>query len=142
MDEEIKKELGEVILSDLKALRSLPAGSQEKSRAIDDLVKLYKLKVDESKLEYDSEIFYAKLDSDVAARNAETEEKKEQKKTETILAAVSQSLKGGELFLDLIGIMAYCGICNQGFGFEESGGFTSMTFKNHLGRGFSALIGR
>ncbi|MBP5693404.1 MAG: hypothetical protein J6W86_06825 [Bacteroidales bacterium] len=142
MDEEIKVLLGEVILKDLNAILDLPAGSAEKSRAVDDLTKLYKLKYDESRLEFDSEKFYAEMDSEDAARKANAEERKAEKKTETILAAAGQSLKVGELILDLLGIIAYCGIANQGFAFEESGGFTSMTFKNHLGKGFSALIGR
>ena len=53
MDKEMKDLLEEEIKSMIQNLSSLPSGSKEKSTAIDDLVKLYKLRIEETKNEWD-----------------------------------------------------------------------------------------
>ena len=52
MDENsIKELLSEEIAEEIQALSTLVAGSKEKSTAIDDLTKLYKLSIEESRSE-------------------------------------------------------------------------------------------
>ena len=53
MSYEIEKELEEVILAESKELRSILAGSEEHSRQIEDLTKLYKAYVDIKKIKQD-----------------------------------------------------------------------------------------
>ena len=54
MSEEIKDLLSGEIESEIQALSSLESGSKEKSAAIDDLVKLYKLRIEETKVYWDA----------------------------------------------------------------------------------------
>lgn len=51
MKEELKNLLVEEIKSEIQDLSSLSPGSKEKSTAIEDLAQLYKLKIEESKLD-------------------------------------------------------------------------------------------
>lgn len=47
--DEIRNLLGEEIKGEIQKLSSLNAGSDEKSKAIDDVAKLYRLKIEEEK---------------------------------------------------------------------------------------------
>ena len=59
MDENsIKELLSEEIAEEIQALSTLEAGSKEKSTAIDDLTKLYKLRIEESKSEWEADEKY------------------------------------------------------------------------------------
>ena len=52
---EIRDLLNEEIKSQIKDLASLETGSKEKSSAVDDLANLYRLSIEETKLELDAE---------------------------------------------------------------------------------------
>ena len=52
---EIRDLLNEEIKSQIKDLASLATGSKEKSSAVDDLANLYRLSIEETKLELDAE---------------------------------------------------------------------------------------
>lgn len=59
MDENsIKELLSEEIAEEIQALSTLVAGSKEKSTAIDDLTKLYKLSIEESRSEWEADEKY------------------------------------------------------------------------------------
>ncbi len=53
MNEEIRDLLGEVIKTEIRNLSTLDAGSKEKSIAIEDLAKLYRLRIEETRNEWD-----------------------------------------------------------------------------------------
>jgi hypothetical protein len=74
MDEEIKDLLAEEIKSGIRDLSSLQSGSEEKSIAIDDLVKLYKLRIEETKNEWDFNEKYDAHESDKQFKKAQLEE--------------------------------------------------------------------
>lgn len=116
MDEEIKKMLGEEIKARLSNLSSLDADSKERSEAVDDLVKLYKLRIEEVKTELDY-----KKEIDEHERNDQTkkEQLSEQRK--------DRWLKLGITTAELIfyGIWMY-----KGFRFEEKGTICSSVFKD------------
>ena len=71
MNEEIRDLLGEEIKTEIRNLSTLEAGSKEKSTAIEDLAKLYKLRIEETKNEWD---FSEKYD----AREGDKQLKKDQ----------------------------------------------------------------
>lgn len=49
MGENIKELLNEEIAAEIQAISSLDSGSEKKSKAIEDLAKLYRLRIEESK---------------------------------------------------------------------------------------------
>ena len=51
MGENIKELLNEEIAAEIQAISSLDSGSEKKSKAIEDLAKLYRLRIEESKNE-------------------------------------------------------------------------------------------
>lgn len=55
MGENIKELLNEEIAAEIQAISSLDSGSEEKSKAIEDLAKLYRLRIEETKSELDAE---------------------------------------------------------------------------------------
>ena len=55
MSENIKELLNEEIAAEIQAISSLDSGSEEKSKAIEDLAKLYRLRIEETKSELDAE---------------------------------------------------------------------------------------
>ena len=56
--EQLKDLLSEEIKTQIQDLSKLDPGSAEKSKAVDDLATLYKLKIDETKMELDFEWDY------------------------------------------------------------------------------------
>ena len=124
MDEEIKDLLGEEIKSEIRDLSSLPSGSKEKSSAIEDLVKLYKLRIEETKNEWDTNEKYYAHESDKQFKKAQL---KEQVKDRYFRLGV----EAAGIILPLI----FYGIwMRKGFKFEETGTFTSTTFRGLFNR--------
>lgn len=116
LDEEIAKEFED--------LYSMESGSKERSAAVDDLVKLYKLKIEEDKIEYDAE---DKFSSQKRNKEAEDIRIQEQKKDRWIKVCVT----GAELMIPLV----FYGIwMQQGFKFEETGAYSSTTFRGLINR--------
>jgi len=113
MNEEIKDLLGEEIKSGIQDLSSLPSGSKEKSSAIDDLVKLYKLKI-----EYD-------------ARESDKQFKKVQLEEQVKDRYFRLGVEAAGIILPLI---FYAAWMHKGFKFEETGTFTSTTFRGLFNR--------
>lgn len=124
MNEEIKEMLGEEIKAELSDLSSFDIGSKEKSEAIDNLVKLYKLKIEETKTELDYE-----KEIDEHKRNDQT--KKEQLSEQVKERYFRVGIAAAELVLPLI---FYAVWMKKGFKFEESGTYTSTTFKGLFNR--------
>jgi len=107
MDEEIKHLLENEIKTEIRKLSTLETGSEEKSTAIEDLAKLYRLRIEETRSERD---FNEKVKDRYFRLGVE----------------------GAAIILPLI----FYGIwMRRGFKFEETGTFTSTTFKklfNHF----------
>lgn len=124
MDEEIKEMLGEEIKAGLSDLSSLETGSKEKSEAIDDLVKLYKLKIEESKAEMD---YSKEIDEHERSDQAKREQLSEQVKDRYFKLGIAAA----ELVLPL---MFYAVWMKRGFQFEKDGTYTSTTFRGLFNR--------
>ena len=114
--EELKELLEEEIAEEIQELSSLATGSEEKSSAIEDLSKLYKLKIEETKMELDFE---------------DGQMKKEQLSEQVKDRYFKVGIAAAELILPL---MFYAVWLQKGFKFEETGAFTSTTFRGLINR--------
>ncbi|GHV42290.1 hypothetical protein FACS189490_10950 [Clostridia bacterium] len=124
MDEEIKELLGEEIKEQIKDLSALQPGSIEKSDAIDDLAKLYKLRIEETKNEWE-------FDEKYESRKKEEELKKEELKGQAKDRYFRVGVEAVGIILPLV---FYAVWMKKGFKFEETGTFTSTTFRGLFNR--------
>lgn len=103
--------LREEIESELEDLSHLQTGSDEKSKAIEDLAALYKLTIDESKSERDQKDL-------------------ELKETQSSFEAKSRYLRlGADIAGIVLPLIFYAFWMCKGLKFEETGSFTSTTFR-------------
>lgn len=131
MDKEIEDLLREEIKNQIEGLSDFESGSEEKLKAIKGVAELYKLKIDEEKAKADSsdkeERREAELDFGQRECILKEEEAKELKKDRLIRACIS----GAELVLPLL---FYAVWMRKGLKFEETGTFTSTTFRGLFNR--------
>ena len=130
-EKNIDELLSEEIAAQIKALSDLQSGTKEKSTAIDDLTKLYKLRIEENKSVWDADEKYNRrmMDEESVTKDGDFKERQiaEQVKDRYFRVGIA----GAELLLPLI----FYGIwMNKGFKFEETGTFTSSTFKGLINR--------
>ena len=124
MDEEIRRLLGEEIKTEIQKLSSLESGSKEKSTAIEDLATLYRLRIEETKNELD---FDEKYDSRASDQLLKKELMNEQVKDRYFRLGV-------EAASILLPMMFYAVWMRRGFKFEETGTYTSTTFRGLFNR--------
>lgn len=164
---EIKSLLDGVIEQEIQNVEALSSGTDEKSKAIQNLATLHKLRIEEIKAETEAEEKHERrvmdseqrkaeltlkekqteadskhkgaelalkereLNSKDADRAQEEELQKRQARDQMVDRCVRTGVAVGELVLPLV----FYGIwMNKGFKFEETGSFTSTTFKNLLNR--------
>lgn len=144
MNEE--KDLLDGVIEELVGnLNTLEDGSKEKSSAIDDIAKLYKLRIDNVKVMIDEDDKYNRRVSEDNNFLKEIEFKEQQLAQELELREKEMELKQKELdelkndryfktglavFELVVTIVAYNAWTNRGFRFEENGTIRSNTFKN------------
>ena len=131
MADEIKDLLNEEIKNQISDLAKLEAGSKEKSIAIDDLTKLYKLRIEESKNELDDEEKEARRLMEDRQFDDETLVKEKQLNEQVKERWFRLGIAAAELVLPLIFYGAWM---SKGFKFEETGAFTSTTFRGLINR--------
>ena len=124
MDEEIRKLLEEEIKAEIRDLSTLEPGSKEKSTAIEDLAKLYKLRIEETKNEWDFNEKYESRDSDIQFKKDQLEEQVEDR-------YFRFGVEAAGIILPLI---FYAIWMKRGFKFEETGTYTSTTFRGLFNR--------
>ena len=120
--------LSEEIAVQIKALSDLQSGSKEKSTAIDDLTKLYKLRIEENKSVWDADEKYNRRMMDGESVTKDNDFKERQIAEDRYFRV---GIAAAEL---LIPLMCYGIWMNKGFKFEETGTFTSSTFKGLINR--------
>jgi hypothetical protein len=142
MNEEIKDLLGEEIKAEISDLSTLETGSKEKSAAIEDLAKLYKLRIEETKTEwdfgekYDRRIMENEQHEKQIKSEAENREREEHFKKEQLAEQVKERyfrfvVEAAGIALPLV---FYAVWMKRGFKFEETGTYTSTTFRGLFGR--------
>lgn len=139
---EIKTLLDGVIETEISKLRSLPSGDEKRGAAIRELVSLHKLRIEEIRAQadveekserrkMDSKKQEAELTARDADRNREDEAQARQLREQKIDRYVRTGVAAAELILPLV----FYGIwMKRGFKFEESGVYSSTTFKNLFNR--------
>lgn len=132
MDENsIKELLSEEIAEEIQALSTLEAGSKEKSTAIEDLTKLYKLRIEENKSEWEADEKYNRRVMEDEA-NARDDELKQIQIAEQVKDRYFRlGIAAAELMIPL---MFYGVWMKKGFKFEETGTYTSTTFRGLFNR--------
>ena len=118
--EMLEKRIGEV----LDELANTEFGNEEREAVIEELTKLYKLKIDETKslLDYDEK---------TQIREADERFKQEQMKEQVKDRWIRVGTAAAELVIPLI----FYGIwMRRGFEFEETGAYTSTTFRGLFSR--------
>lgn len=130
-DRNIEELLSEEIAKQIQALSGFEAGSKEKSAAIDDLVQLYKLRIEENKSMWDADEKYNSRIADNEAKEREEEIKRQQIAEQVKDRYFRAGIAGAELILPLI----FYGIwMDKGFRFEETGTISSQVFRGLINR--------
>lgn len=130
-EKSIEDLLSEEIAAQIQDLGRFKTGSNEKGAAIDDLTKLYKLRIEENKSIWDADEKYNRrvMEETINARDDEIKRTQieEQKKDRYIKVCIA----GAELMIPLL----FYGIwMRKGFKFEETGTITSATFRGLISR--------
>lgn len=131
MNEELIMMLDEAIKAGIEKLGSLEYGSEEYSEMVEDLTKLYKLRIEDSKVatEYNKE-----LDND-DFRRVQMEKEEQARKEQLTEQRIDRCVRVGIATVELIvPIIFYNLWMKRGFKFEETGSFTSTTFKGLINR--------
>ena len=146
---EIKSLLDEVIEAEIAYVGSLSPEDEKKSKAIQHLADLHKLRIDEIKSKTDADekrlrramdskqhraeltLKERQADGDEAARANEEQFKQHQLNDQVLDRYVKIGVATAELVLPLV----FYGVwMKRGLKFEETGTFTSQTFKNLFNR--------
>ena len=131
MKEELKNLLVEEIKSEIQDLSSLSPGSKEKSTAIEDLAQLYKLKIEESKLDIERTEKIKRRVMDTNIQNNDATLKDFQMSEQVKDRYFRLGIAAAEIILPLV---FYAAWMNRGFKFEEKGTYTSTTFRGLFNR--------
>lgn len=111
--EKVKELLTEEIVEEIESLSELPYGTQEHSEAIGNIDKLCRIKVEMDKIEKDAK----------------------EKRVQLEEAKKDRWIKIGLTTMEVILPLGFYGIwMRKGFKFEETGAFTSTTFKGLINR--------
>ena len=138
MEDEIRKVLTEEILSEFESLKNLEYGSKEKQMAVEDIAKLYKLELEERKSDADwNETCNRRLmeskreDRELDRQESEDQFKKDQLAEQAKDRYVRLGLEAAGIILPLA---FYAVWMKKGFKFEETGIYTSTTFRGLFNR--------
>ena len=130
MDEEIKDLLDEEIKSQINTISGMDVDDENYSKAVDSLVKLHKLRIEETKTITDLEDRTYKRENDEKTCKLSEEIRQEQLLEQKKERYIRIGLDVAGL---LVPIMFYSAWMRKGFKFEETGTFTSTTFRGLFG---------
>lgn len=148
-DVNVRSLLEQEIAAEFDDLGSLDAGSKEKTTAIDNLVKLYRLRIDDDRNAWDFDEKYNRrimeneqhqldgqlrekqIDGEADSRERELELKKAQMREQSLDRWINVGIQVG---LGLVGIFAYDCWYRRGLKFEETGTITAPMTKNLLSK--------
>lgn len=138
MDEQIRQALANEILSQLNGLSDLESGSKEQQTAVENVTKLYRLGLEDVKADtdYDEKLYRR----DVDAQHEQDELDKQTREEEFKRNQLSEQTKdryfrlGIEVAGIILPLMFYASWMKKGFKFEETGTYTSTTFRGLFNR--------
>lgn len=138
MNEEIITMLDEQVKAELEGLSSLSVGSKEHAEAIEGLVKLYRLRIDDSKaaMEYNKEIddyeFRKKqMEQEENFHNKQLEREEQSRKEQLAEQKKDRYIRIGIAAAELmVPLVFFAKIYQMGYDLEKDGTFTVQTLKN------------
>lgn len=138
MNEEIITMLDEQVKAELEGLSSLSVGSKEHAGAIEGLVKLYRLRIDDSKaaMEYNKEIddyeFRKKqMEQEENFHNKQLEREEQSRKEQLAEQKKDRYIRIGIAAAELmVPLVFFAKIYQMGYDLEKDGTFTVQTLKN------------
>lgn len=149
MDEQIRQALANEILSQLNNLSTLDPGSKEQQTAVENVAKLYRLGLEDAKADTDYDEKLYRRDVDAQHEQAEAERRIREEQNELDRQAREEQFKKDQLaeqtkdryFKLGIGVaeivlplLFYATWMKKGFKFEETGTYTSTTFRGLFNR--------
>ena len=130
-EKRIEELLEEELIEQIKALSELEPGSDKKTKAIDDLSKLYRVRIEENKTVWDADEKYNRRVLDEKLNTTDSNFKSQQMTEQVKDRYFKVGIAAAELMIPLI----FYGVwMNKGFRFEETGTITSGTFKGLINR--------
>lgn len=139
---EIKTLLDDVIETEIQNLKQFSSDDEGKADAIRDLAALHKLRIEEIKAQTDAEEKAQRREMDSEQRKAELARKdtdrtrdEELQKCQLREQKIDRYVRVGVAAVELMAPLVFYGIwMKRGFKFEESGVYSSTTFRNLFSR--------
>lgn len=139
---EIKTLLDDVIETEIQNLKRFSPDDEGKADAIRDLAALHKLRIEEIKAQTDAEEKAQRREMDSEQRKAELISKDTDRTQDEKLQAcqlreqkIDRYVRVGVAAVELMAPLVFYGIwMKRGFKFEESGVYSSTTFRNLFSR--------
>lgn len=139
---EIKTLLDDVIETEIRNLKQFSSDDEGKVDAIRDLAALHKLRIEEIKAQTDAEEKAQRREMDSEQRKAELISKDTDRTQDEKLQAcqlreqkIDRYVRVGVAAVELMAPLVFYGIwMKRGFKFEESGVYSSTTFRNLFSR--------
>ena len=138
MDEQIRKALANEILSQLNGLSNLQPGSKEQQTAVENVTKLYRLGLEDVKADtdYDEKVYRRGIDAQHEQDELDRQAREEQFKKDQLAEQIKD--RYFKLGIEVAGIVLplifYATWMKRGFKFEETGTYTSTTFRGLFNR--------
>ena len=121
-EQNVKDLLKEELVSEIQAISSMDAGSEEQQKAVDNFNVLYKLNLEQQKIDNDLAHREKQLDFEASKEEQRIEDEKRNK-------YIQWGIDIASLVLPL---SLYTKWLSKGFKFEQTGTFTSTTFRDLL----------
>lgn len=138
MDEQIRQALADEILSQLSNLSTLDPGSKEQQMAVENVTKLYRLGLEDVKADtdYDEKLYRRDVDAQHEQDELDRQAREEQFKKDQLAEQIKD--RYFKLGIEVAGIVLplifYATWMKRGFKFEETGTYTSTTFRGLFNR--------
>lgn len=138
MGEEIRNALASEILSEFEDLKDFAPGSKEQQMAIENVAKLYRLGLEESKndADWDEACNRRAAEKEHEQNELEKQSREEQLKKEQLAEQTRERFfrLGVDVAGMILPLIFYAAWMKRGFKFEETGTYTSTTFRGLFNR--------
>lgn len=138
MNEEIRQALTDEILNQFDNLAQLSPGSKEQQTAVENVTKLYRLGLEDARADtdYDEKMYRREADEQREHDELEKQAREEEfKRNQLSEQAKDRYLRLGiEVAGIVLPLMFYASWMKKGFKFEETGTYTSTTFRGLFNR--------
>lgn len=138
MNEEIRQVLANEILDQFNDLKNLEPGSREQETVVENVIKLYRLGLEDVKAtdDCDEKLYRREMDEQHEQNELDKQAREEQFKKDQLAEQIKDryfklGIGVAEIVLPLI---FYATWMKRGFKFEETGTYTSTTFRGLFNR--------